>query len=129
MLGAQTPTQAQERTSRSFCSTADYSHSPGPLGSNKNTNSLNKAVGGSSTAPRRWAEERDQRGASPRLSYFDVHGIVLQRYQERGGVLRPPQRLLVRGGRSVCGTLAARQRTSQAPAIVRRDTLLHAIIA
>src|SRR5262249_34420764 len=109
--------------------TADYSHSPGPLGSNKNNNSVKKADRGFSTAHLRCAEEQEQRGDSHRLSYFDVHGIVLQRYQERGGVLRPPQRLLVRGGRSVCGTLAARQRTSQAPAIVRRDTLLHAIIA
>ena len=36
------PLQAQERTSRSLCSTADDTHDPVRLGSNKNSNSVTK---------------------------------------------------------------------------------------
>src|SRR5262249_42019504 len=35
--------RAQERTSRSFCSTADYTHGPVRRGSNKNNNSVKKS--------------------------------------------------------------------------------------
>lgn len=77
----------------------------------------------------RCAEDKEHRGDSNSPSFFDLHGIVLQRCEKRGCVFTTPQRLLVLSGRSVCDTLATRQRTYQALSSVRRDTLLHASIA
>jgi hypothetical protein len=76
-----------------------------------------------------YAEDEKHRRDANHPAYFDVHGSVLQRDEERGSVLTPPQRLVVRRGRRVCTTHAARQSTVQALASVRRTTVLHAIIA